>query len=462
LVFIGVYRRLSAAQLPFLALLVFLLLWATAVRACPGDADERLPPAGELGALERELAQRAAECSRHAGYLAYHGAVLNALGRPAEAAVLLEQALLLDPQRAGAQIEYAAALAAVGDSASAATLLRDVLERPDVPVALRAELERRLNAIDVLRRQDALTGFSSWRKRAGAGWESAASLTFKVGRDTNLNSAPAHNVLTLTLPEGNALLLLADRFRPRAGSAALLEASGQLVRAAGGGAALQLYGEARVRESPTTADTNYHQLQAGGAWSQPLTSGSALFGAAASELVYDGNALYRAVRFSASRDWQANHCRPSLGLEGEWRRYPVARELDGRFSALSGGAVCSFGADRLALRVRGGRDAAQTNRAGGDQNQFDARLVWARPLGGGGLRADLLWYHQQDSSGYSPLLENGAARRLDRASAYLEYAYPVAAGWSVVASVEGLTQRSNLALFDISGRAFYLGVRWTK
>lgn len=443
-------------------LLVFLLLWATVVRACPGDADERLPPADKLGVLERELAQHAAECGGHAGYLAYHGAVLNALGRPAEAAVLLEQALLLDPQRAGAQVEYAAALAALGDNASAATLLRDVLERPDVPAALRVQLERRLNAIDVLRRQDALTGFTSWRKQVGTGWEGAASVTFKVGRDSNLNSAPAHNVLTLTLPEGNALLLLADRFRPRAGSAALLEASGQLVRPTTGGAALQLYGEARVRESPGTADTNYHQLQAGGAWSQPLASGSALFGAAASELVYGGNTLYRAVRFSASRDWQANHCRPSLGLEGEWRRYPIARELDGRFGGLSGGATCSFGADRLALRVRGGQDTAQTNRAGGDQSQIDARLVWVRPLGGGRLRADLLWYHQQDSSGYSPLLENGATRRLDRASAYLEYAYPVASGWSVVASAESLIQRSNLALFDIAGRALYLGVRWTK
>ena len=442
--------------------LVFLLLWATAVRACPGDADERLPPADQLGALERELAQRAAECGGRAGYLAYHGAVLKALGRPAEAAVLLEQALLLDPQRAGAQVEYAEALAALGDSASAASLLRDVLERPDVPAALRAQLERRRDAIDVLRRQNALTGFSSWSRKAGTGWEGAASLTFKVGRDSNLNSAPANNVLTLTLPEGDALLLLAERFRPRAGSAGLLEANGQLARPAGGGAALQLYGEARVRESPATAETNYRQLQAGAAWSQPLATGAALFGAAASELVYGGNTLYRAVRFSAGRDWQANHCRPGLGLEGEWRRYPVARELDGRFSGLSGGAVCSFGADRLAMRVRGGRDTAQTDRAGGDQKQFDVRLVWARPLGGGRVRADLLWYHQQDSSGYSPLLENGATRRIDRASAYLEYAYPVAPGWSVVASAEGLTQRSNLALFDIAGRAFYLGVRWTK
>src|SRR3989304_4320737 len=162
-VFIGVDRRSSAVQLPFLGLLVFLLLWATAVRACPGDADERLPPADKLGTLERGLGQRAGEGG----------------GGPA---------------------------------------------------ALRARLERRLNAIDVLRRQDALTGFSSWSKQAATGWEGAGSLTFKVGRGSNLHTAPANNVLTLTLPEGEALLLLADRFRPRAGSAAVLDATGQPVR----------------------------------------------------------------------------------------------------------------------------------------------------------------------------------------------------------------------------------------
>ncbi len=443
-------------------LLFFLLLWAGAVRACPGDADERLPPPDQLATLEQALAQRAAECGSHAGYLAYHGAVLNALGRPAEAAVLLEHALLLDPQRAGAQIDYAQALAALGDRASATTLLRDVLARPDVPGALRAPLERRLDAIDVLRRQDARAGFSTLREWAGTGWQRAGSLTFKLGRDSNLNSAPSHSALTLTLPEGDAVLLLADRFRPRAGGAALVEASGQLIRPMAGGAALQFYGEARLRDSPSASATNYQQLQAGGAWSQPLASGFALFGAGASELVYGGDALYRAVRFSASRDWQANHCRPSLGVEGEWRRYPVVRELDSRYSGLSGGATCNFGSDRLALRVRGGQDTAQADRPGGDQSQADVRLVWGRPLAGGRLGADLLWYHQRDSIGYSPLLENGATRRLDRASAYLEYAYPVAAGWSAVASVESLVQRSNLALFDLSGRAFYLGVRWTK
>ncbi|PZP49203.1 MAG: hypothetical protein DI596_15860, partial [Azospira oryzae] len=108
-------------------LFAFLLLWGAGAYACPGDSGEPLPPAGELEALEQALASVASQCADHPGYLAYRGAVLNALGRPAEAALLLERALLLDPRRAGAQIDYAEALAALGERASAVALLRAVL-----------------------------------------------------------------------------------------------------------------------------------------------------------------------------------------------------------------------------------------------------------------------------------------------------------------------------------------------
>ena len=58
------------------------------------------------------------------------------------------------------------------------------------------------------------------------------------------------------------------------------------------------------------------------------------------------------------------------------------------------------------------------------------------------------------------MLENNATRRLNRVSLHLEYAYPIASGWAVLVSADGTLQRSNLDLFDISGRALYLGLRW--
>lgn len=438
-----------------------LLLSHAVLAVCPGDAGEPLPPPEKLQASEEDLERLTAECGSQPGYLAYRGAILNALGRPDAAAVLLEQALLLDPQRAGTQIDYAEALAALGDRASAVALLRDVLARPDVPPALRPQLERRLAAIDAQRRFDALAALTNLRTWAGTGWQGGGTLTAKLGRDTNLNSAPAHDSLTLTLPGGDGVLALADRFRPRAGSATLLEGNGQMVRPADGGAALQVYGDARMRVTPAASDTNYQQLQAGAARSQPLSGGFALFSIAASQLRYGGSALFRALRLVASRDWQTGGCRPSLGVEGESRSFPTAGELDGRFVGVRVGLSCSLGPDRLSVALRGGQDTAQADRPGGNQRQTDLRLLWSRPVGAGRLGADLSWYRQQDAGGYSPVLANGASRRINRTILYLEYAYPVSATWSVLATLEALGQRSNVELFDVTGRALYFGLRWT-
>ena len=436
----------------------FLLLWsATAPAACPGDAGELLPPRAELPALEKRLAGLAAECGGQPGYLAYRGAVLNALGQPDAAAALLEQALLIDPARAGAQIDYAESLAALGDSTAAAALLRDLLARTDVPAELRPRLEQRLNAVEALRRFDALAGL---RALAGTGWRREFSVTLRAGYDSNLNSAPSRDALTLTVPGGDAVLLLADRFRARSGSAALADASAYFARPLEGGAALQFYGEARARASASVPDTNYQQGQAVGAYSHPLTTGDALFSVGATGLRYGGQDLYHAVRLAAGRDWREPRCRPRLGIESEWRRYPPAPELDGRFLGASAGVACLFGLNRLTVAVRGGEDSAESDRPGGDQRQGDLRVAWIGALGDGSLSADLLLSRQQDASGFSPLLENNATRRLDRISLRLEYAYPVAPGWSLLASFDSTDQRSNLPLFDISSRAFYLGARW--
>jgi tetratricopeptide (TPR) repeat protein len=443
------------------------LFCGAALAACPGDAGEPLPPLEKLPALEQELSGLAAECSGQAGYLAYRGAALNALGRPGEAAPLLEQALLIDPQRAGAQIDYAEALAALGDTSAAAALLREVLTRTDVPATLRSPLERRLNALDALTRADALTSFSGLRAWVGTGWQGGGSLTLRLGRDSNLNSAPSRDSLNLTLAGGDVVLLLADRFRARAGAAGLVEASGQVARPLEGGAALQFYGEARVRNSPSESDTRYEQLQAVVARSQPLADGEALFSFGATQLRYGGADLYHALRLAAGRDWgnwgnwEHGTCRPRLGIEAESRRYPVAPELEGRFLGVGAGLACSLGPDRLTLAGRSGQDTPQANRPGGEQRHSDLRLTWARPLGNGRLQADLLWNRQQDAGGYSPLLEDGATRRLSRTSLRVEYAYPLAPAWTLLASLEGMDQRSNLALFDVSGRALYLGLRWT-
>jgi hypothetical protein len=425
--------------------------------ACPRDPGTPLPPREELAALARTLAAQEPNCAADGAYLAYYGAVLNALGRHAEAASKLEQALLFEPDLAGAQVDYAEALAAVGDLTAALALMRDVSTRPDVPPALRDHLVRRMNAIEALQRFDLMTGM---RTLIGGDWRATATVTVQAGYDSNLNSAPSRETLPLTIPGADAVLLLADRFRARGGAVGLVEARGQLGRRLEAGSVLQMYGEARGRWSPSESDTDYQQGQAIVAWSRPVESGEVLFGAGVTYLHYGGDDLYSAYRLAASKDWQYQACQPRLGAEVESRHYPVAGELEGRFAGLLTGVTCRVGQNRLTAALRGGIDFAQRDRPGGDQRQADLRLVWIRPLGAGSFLADLGLSHQRDQSGYSPLLENNDARRVNRATVRFEYDYPISRDWSVVATFDGTLQRSNLPLFDVSGAAAYLGFRW--
>jgi hypothetical protein len=326
-----------------------------------------------------------------------------------------------------------------------------------VPPALRPHLVRRLNAFESFQRFDALTGLQALVTKD---WQGTASISVRAGHDTNLNSAPSRDALTLTFPEGNAVLLLADRFRERGGTAILGEASGQAARRLDGGAALQFYGELRGRVSPSNTDTNYQQGQVAAGWSTPFGSGEALVSGSVTRLHYGGDDIYGSARVTVGRDWAYKDCRPRLGGEAEWRRYPAASELDGRFLGVNGGIACLLGSNRIAAGLRVGRDLAERDRPGGDQDQLDARVTWIGTIGNGTLLADSVISFQRDDRGFSPLLESNAARRINRVSLHLEYAHPITSGWAILFSTDVTRQSSNVELFDIRGRAAYVGVRW--
>jgi hypothetical protein len=427
-----------------------LLLWDHHGLACPGDAGEPPPPREQLPALEQELARLAQQCSGHAGYLPPGGTNARCPARSKAA----RQALFLDPPRA--RRSTMPRRWRLGRHRR-----RQLLRRCWLARTFRTAGFERGERDDALQRFD-LTAVHP--RVAGNRVAHRGSIALRLGHDSNLNTAPSRDTVILTLPGGDAILTLADRFRARGGAVAMAEANGQVVRPLEGGASLQVYGEARLRASPSASDTNYQQLQAVVARSEPLASGEALLSLGATNLHYSGSNLYQAVRLAASRDWRVgwfDGCRPGAGAETEWRRYPVARELDGQFLGASVGIWCGRGLDRLTLAARAGQDAAEGNRPGGDQFHADFRASWIGAVAGGSLFADLLLSRQEDASGYSPLLENGATRRIDRLSLRLEYAYPITPNWSVLGTVDLTQQRSNLPLFDISGRAVYLGVRWT-
>lgn len=440
----------------FAALVAALGLALPAYAACPGGGGESLPadPA-EQAALAERLAELAAPCANDSGYLAWYGALLNLLGRPAEAALLLERALLLNPEHAGAQADYADALAALGDRRAARVVFDTLLKRPDLPAHLDEPFRQRLLRL---------------AEPVFQPWSSGGSLTLRWGRETNLNSATSRATLDLTLPEGNAELPIADGYRARAGNAMLMEAAGQAARDLPGGGKLRVFGEIKARAAHAIHDTDYRQADALAQaaipladtfnWIAPAKKTELLLEAGASLLDYGGEQLYQALRGGLAGQWSAAPCLTRLGIELEARRFPVNRLLDGRYGGLAGGLRCPLGSGAASLTLRGSRDNATDDRPGGDQTRADLRLAIAHPLGRGALTGEILHSRQNDRESYSSLLENGALRRIARTALKLEYMHPLASRWEALATAEISRQRSNLTLFDISNRALWLGLRW--
>lgn len=429
-----------------------------ATTLCPGNAGEALPPPAEMSALATRLAEHEPACGNDPVFLAYRGAVLLQLGQAESAAALLERALMLAPELAGAQADYARALAILGDRQAARHLVDNLLIRTDLPAGLREQLH------DWQSRSTHLSSTAGQQ----AGWQLGGKATLRAGHDTNLNSAPSRSNLDLTLPDGPITLPLAQSSRSQGGNALLAEASLQAGRDIAADGRLELLADLRRRHAWGVEGNDYQQIETLGIITLPTTNISAKGAAAAyqlslgaSALDYGGESLFQAQRFGLAHVHQKGACLVGASLEGENRHYPTADHLNGRFYGLGGSLRCSLGINRISLLGRYGADrASHSERPGGNQQRWDLRLTWQRPLAGGEFEAELNLSHQRDKTGYSELLEQGAARRLTRLGFRAEWAWLLAKHIDGLITLETSRQNSNIGLFEVSGTALWLGGRW--
>jgi tetratricopeptide (TPR) repeat protein len=183
----------------------FLLALALVLAPCFGRAQGSFaasvspgtcPPANQLRLLNLEQTTVLLEaCEEVALFHAQRGAQLLAQGKVEEAAVALEKALLLDPNLPGAQLDYAQALALVGLKGSARAMLAEVLQRPDIQPALKAQLEKGASQNKL---QAPATGIdlSGALSSALRSWQWSALAQTALGHETNLNSATYTDSLT--------------------------------------------------------------------------------------------------------------------------------------------------------------------------------------------------------------------------------------------------------------------------
>ncbi len=408
------------------------LAWAEPV--CPQGP----PLPGEaLTAHANRLQRLEPRCDHDPGFLAWYGAVLLDLGRPHEAADVLERALLLDPGHQGARLDYARALTALGEAQAARELAREVAQRPDAPSAV----------------LDFLDSFLP----PAPGWQVRGALSLRAGHDDNLNRATRATGLALSLPGGEVLLPLEPSARARAGG--FVDASAELHAWGDTGAASTMEFMASARARRAGGQDHQEQLDAlvHLSWPQGEAAWAALAGM--SDFRWQGGTLRRTWRLGLRRSLAGEGCRPWLGLDLEVRRHPAQPLLDHRAWHGHGGWVCD-GAEPWALQLAAGReiDAA---RPGSEATRLAARLYAMRYLADGSrLEGEVQLGQRREDGPYSPWLEGGARLAFTTFWLRLDWRRPLGRGWEAMLGMELERQNANLPLYSIRRRALSAGLAW--
>ena len=414
--------------------------------ACPAAFPLTAPAAREALADEAgRLAGLTDACSHRADYFAYQGLVLLLQHRTQQAAIDLEKALMLDPGLAGAQLDYAQALAELGELETARRLTRDVSRRPDIPLELKAWLAERLDA----------AGRDAWQVEWSAQW--------LAGRESNLNSAPGIQMLTLTLPGGDVPVALADSERVRAGTTQRIDLTAFASRSLGDGLLL-LNGELALRNSSGNSDTDQHIAGVNLAYLHPVAAGHLGVRLNDVRLTIGGHDAYASGGWSLlyllPDDLTPRGCRSGLSLDRETRKFPASPILAGVYTGTQAWINCRRGDWQFNIGLQAGLDrATDPARLGGDQRRFDQVLGASHPAAGGvlavsGQRGKLL-----DREIYSTLL-GSQPRAVTRSSGRLSYEYPLTKELFVMGYYERSSQTSNIGLFNIENHALYLGVKY--
>ena len=158
-------------------------------------------------------------------------------------------------------------------------------------------------------------------------------------------------------------------------------------------------------------------------------------------------------------------CRFGVSAELEWRRYTSLDSLDANLVWGQAGVACDWKVAQVPIQGiligRLGLDDPVANRAGGKARYEELIAQVGMPLAWG-ARADLSMTVAQarDEEGYSPLLEQNAARRLDRHTLRLTVVAPITQDTDFQFLVEDNRFKSNLALFRQSGKSLSLGLRY--
>jgi hypothetical protein len=384
-------------------------------------------------------------CLDQSDYFALLGAAQLNTGRLGEALESLERALLLDPNNGAAQIDYAEALFVQGQLFSALDMNQMIISRGDVPESLRPFLQQRQRSWQSLTRQRGLL---------------AEAL---VGYDDNLNGAPSPSQITLTLSGDSIQLPLSEAFRPIAGPYLNLRLAGRYRQLAPEHQHNMLV-EMRGRLSEDTA-SDLFQLDTRYAFIKPGREHSWQAGGGINHLFFGGSPLYTATEVSARyAPVSQRSCTSSVHGAAQHQLFHNQSTLNTVEAKAGLGLGCPLGDPAQARQLVSVELSALTSRPiksgrpGGSREGWQLSMDWQLPVYNGSLNTQLSHTELRDSRSYSPLLADGASRRIQRSYVLLQYRQPLRTNTLLLFNLYRQHQDSNIDLFRSTDSSVEIGI----
>ena len=363
------------------------------------------------------------------------------------AASAFERVVLMQPDNAGAWLDLGIANAEAGNAATALGYFDYIESQFSPPDAVR----RLITRYRVLIATQPKT--SPWQFYVQA----------MGGVDSNANSGLLNSTVPVTLGGERLDLLLDPAYQARSDNFAQLDAGARYKRQIGENQAELVMG-LRQRAYQREHDFSTLDLSVSGGLRRPTSIGDIAFWLHLEHLRLGGNSLLNNVRAVAQIEHPFESCRFGLGTEAEWRRYISASTLDANVLWGQAGVACDWHIATLPVQStfigRIGLDTPTADRPGGSAKRGEWIAQFGVPLPKN-ARVELSFAYAtaRDNDGYSPLLENNAARRLDRRNIRLLLTMPVANLAEVILLVDDNRFTSNLTLFQQNGQSVSVGLR---
>ena len=453
-------------------------------------SQEAIDGMGKLGAtpedtLLQHLQTQLPACQNNVAWLVWAGQTLMRAGQYLLASDYLERALMLEPDNKGAKLDYALSLAGSEQPDAALSLVRGLLQEPDMPDHLRGAIKTLLARLEVPTK----TWLSSWTANANSSTAANGSAHrfyggVKVGRDSNLLGAPNLTELSLNFSGIPFSLSLDSSYLSQSGNYARADIGWSYTQPApseggeggeglfGSKGQLQAWAQARGRESSITPEAQQQQAIAGAEYRlKPFSVTSTSFYALdqvgtyantqAVELRGGTSVKYAAQSvgfgFFKAASVQGAQCEAKVGAEFQKRDLVSNPILSGRYEGLSAQWFCQAEAGGAWLLAASSGSDKNTDpaRAGGPQTETAARAM----VKVGSVLLELEADYKKDSSVYSVLLSD-SVRKIARLGSRIEWQGTLAQFPQVQAQagLQWSYQKSNLQLFRQQNWGPYIGL----